>query len=57
MAHRLSTIANADKLIALEDGRIIEIGVLNDLVTAGGHFRSLWQLQAMDEKNSQLIAH
>ena len=38
IAHRLSTVANADKILVLDHGRIIERGTFEELVAAGGLF-------------------
>src|SRR5712692_416494 len=45
IAHRLSTLRNADRIIVLESGRIIENGTYRDLVETGGTFSSLVRLQ------------
>ena len=45
IAHRLSTIKNADEIIVLKDGEIIERGNHNTLVTKGGMYSHLCQLQ------------
>jgi len=41
IAHRLKTIENADRIIVLEDGKIIEEGKKEDLIRLGGAFKSL----------------
>lgn len=45
IAHRLSTLAHADKVIVLEDGRIIQQGSHADLVEADGLYHRLWTIQ------------
>lgn len=45
IAHRLSTVRNADRIFALNDGRIIEEGRHNELLTKGGEYSRLYELQ------------
>jgi len=45
IAHRLSTLRNADRIIVLENGRIIEDGTYRELVQSEGTFSSLVRLQ------------
>ena len=47
MAHRLSTIKNADKIIVLHKGRIREIGIHEELVAKQGLYSNLYKLQYM----------
>jgi ATP-binding cassette subfamily B multidrug efflux pump len=46
IAHRLSTIAAMDRLIVLEQGRIIEEGKHSDLLRRGGLYAQLWARQS-----------
>jgi ABC-type multidrug transport system fused ATPase/permease subunit len=46
IAHRLSTIAAMDRLIVLEQGRIIEEGKHTDLLRRGGLYAQLWARQS-----------
>ncbi len=42
IAHRLSTVKSADRIIVIEKGKIIEIGTHNSLLAAGGHYATLY---------------
>jgi ATP-binding cassette subfamily B protein len=46
IAHRLSTVRHADRIVVLEQGRIIESGSHNDLLAAAGAYANLWRVQA-----------
>jgi len=45
IAHRLSTVREADALLVLDDGRIVERGTHDELVTAGGLYAELYRTQ------------
>ena len=45
VAHRLSTVRNADRIIVLNRGRIIETGTHADLIEKQGFYYRLYQLQ------------
>ncbi len=46
IAHRLSTVVDADEIIVLVDGRIAERGTHRELLAQGGVFARMWELQA-----------
>jgi len=46
IAHRLSTVRRADKIVVMEQGRIIESGSHEDLIGQGGHYADLWAHQS-----------
>mmetsp|Transcript_32097 Transcript_32097/g.83228 ORF Transcript_32097/g.83228 Transcript_32097/m.83228 type:complete len:806 (+) Transcript_32097:23-2440(+) len=50
IAHRLTTIRNADQIVVLDHGRVVEIGVHEELLAKGGPYQQLWdaQLRARD---------
>jgi ABC-type transport system involved in Fe-S cluster assembly fused permease/ATPase subunit len=55
IAHRLSTVVNADQIIVLEAGQIAERGTHADLLTAGGLYASMWARQReADEAEERL---
>lgn len=43
IAHRLSTVANADRIFVLKDGRICESGTCQELIGKGGLFSRMWR--------------
>jgi len=45
IAHRLSTVRQADQIVVLDKGRIIEKGSHDALIAANGHYAKLWQTQ------------
>ena len=46
VAHRLSTIAELDRLIVIQEGKIVEEGTHNELLTRQGLYFRLWNLQS-----------
>ncbi|MCR5412571.1 MAG: hypothetical protein K6E76_06430 [Patescibacteria group bacterium] len=46
IAHRLSTIKKMDKIVVMENGKIIEKGSHNELLNLNGTYARLWNLQS-----------
>jgi len=51
IAHRISTIKNADKILVLDDGRIIEQGTHNELLSLNGSYTELYNNQLLEEES------
>jgi len=49
IAHRLSTVENADTILVLRDGKIVESGRHSELLAAGKDYAALYQIQFEDE--------
>ena len=45
IAHRLSTVVHADRIVVLEQGQIVEEGSHNELLAKEGRYAHLWHLQ------------
>jgi ABC-type multidrug transport system fused ATPase/permease subunit len=46
IAHRLSTIVKMDRIILLHEGKIVEQGTHNELLTLGGLYSKYWERQS-----------
>lgn len=46
IAHRLATVRDADRIITIENGQIVEDGTHNELLASGGRYANLYRIQA-----------
>jgi len=53
IAHRLSTVRNADLILVLKQGEIAERGSFKELMARGGVFADLYNTQFLDSPSSQ----
>ena len=53
IAHRLSTVVDADQIVVLADGEVIETGDHATLLARGGHYATMWTLQAEQQAQDE----
>ncbi len=51
IAHRLSTVENADQIIVLEQGQVVEVGAHKELLELDGHYAELHKLQFRSDQS------
>ncbi len=56
VAHRLSTVVDADEILVLEAGRIVERGSHPDLLKMNGRYADMWARQQQQEKAREALA-
>ena len=52
IAHRLSTVVDADRILVMTAGRVVESGTHAQLLAAGGLYREMWELQRQQREAS-----
>lgn len=50
ISHRVSTVKNADRIVVLSKGRVVEIGTHSQLQARGGYYADLYQKQLLEEE-------
>ncbi|WP_444901970.1 ABCB family ABC transporter ATP-binding protein/permease [Microbulbifer sp. SSSA007] len=48
IAHRLSTVVDADTILVMDQGKVVEQGSHSQLLEQGGHYAMLWQMQQQE---------
>lgn len=54
IAHRLSTVRHADKILVLNQGQLVEQGTHEELVACEGLYRQLWEAQTWERRRKQV---
>jgi ATP-binding cassette subfamily B protein len=55
IAHRLSTVVDADRILVLEAGRVIETGSHRQLLSDGGVYAAMWELQQREREEGGIV--
>ena len=56
IAHRLSTVRNADQILVVDEGRIVQRGTHSELLTRGGLYADLYRTQFVDDDAPEPVA-
>ena len=54
IAHRLSTVINAEQILVMDDGKIVERGTHEELIGLQGKYAEIWQLQQKEAKDEEV---
>ncbi|MFC7320252.1 ABC transporter ATP-binding protein [Halobacillus campisalis] len=55
VAHRLSTITHANRIVHIENGEIVEVGSHDELMRQKGHYYDLYQVQKLDDTPTEYM--
>lgn len=55
IAHRLSTVEHADKIIVIDEGKILESGTHQELLARNGHYAKLYRMQFKDMPHLEAV--
>lgn len=55
IAHRLSTVRNADRILVIQHGKVVEDGTHKELIKKRGYYYSLYSNQFIDEKSKSIL--
>ena len=57
ISHRITTIAQADLILVMEDGRIVQSGTHEELLAQEGMYKRIWSIQsALEEEMEKSLA-
>ncbi|MFY9843396.1 MAG: ABC transporter ATP-binding protein, partial [Terriglobales bacterium] len=54
ISHRVSTVRNADRIAVLHQGRIVELGTHDELITRNGYYTDLYNKQLLEEELAEV---
>jgi ATP-binding cassette subfamily B protein len=57
IAHRLSTVMDADQILVLGQGRVVERGTHSQLLELKGEYARMWALQQEEQRAMEVLAH